>query len=59
LARECIHDRVREYKSMPFSDLIDLSIDQVIMRCIFTSVAFAVSLLPMAIWGLPHGGGPF
>ncbi|HUH48348.1 MAG TPA: protein translocase subunit SecF, partial [Mycoplana sp.] len=50
-----VYDRMREnlrkYKSMPFSDLIDLSINQVIMRCIFTSVAVVVCLLPMAIWG--------
>ena len=50
-----VYDRMREnmrkYKTMPFSDLIDLSINQVVMRCIFTSVAVAVSLLPMAIWG--------
>ncbi|MFC3071869.1 protein translocase subunit SecD [Shinella pollutisoli] len=50
-----VYDRMREnlrkYKTMPFSDLIDLSINQVIMRCIFTSVAILASLLPMAIWG--------
>jgi SecD/SecF fusion protein len=50
-----VYDRMREnlrkYKTMPFSDLIDLSINQVIMRCIFTSLAVAASLLPMAIWG--------
>lgn len=50
-----VYDRMREnlrkYKSMPFSDLIDLSINQVVMRCIFTSVAVAAALLPMAIWG--------
>ena len=50
-----VYDRMREnlrkYKSMPFSDLIDLSINQVVMRCIFTSVAILASLLPMAIWG--------
>ncbi|QRM55000.1 protein translocase subunit SecD [Sinorhizobium sp. BG8] len=50
-----VYDRMREnlrkYKSMPFSELIDLSINQVIMRCIFTSVAVAAALLPMAIWG--------
>ncbi len=50
-----VYDRMREnmrkYKTMPFSDLIDLSINQVVMRCIFTSVAVAASLLPMAIWG--------
>lgn len=50
-----VYDRMREnlrkYKSMPFAELIDLSINQVIMRCIFTSVAVAAALLPMAIWG--------
>ncbi|MCA1443612.1 protein translocase subunit SecD [Ensifer sp. IC4062] len=50
-----VYDRMREnlrkYKSMPFSDLIDMSINQVIARCIFTSVATALSLVPMAIWG--------
>jgi SecD/SecF fusion protein len=50
-----VYDRMREnlrkYKTMPFSELIDLSINQVIMRCIFTSVAILASLVPMAIWG--------
>ncbi|ACP24001.1 protein-export membrane protein SecD/SecF [Sinorhizobium fredii NGR234] len=50
-----VYDRMREnlrkYKSMPFSDLIDMSINQVIARCIFTSMATALSLVPMAIWG--------
>ncbi|MCP8895600.1 protein translocase subunit SecD [Shinella daejeonensis] len=50
-----VYDRMREnlrkYKTMPFSELIDLSINQVIMRCIFTSIAIVASLLPMAIWG--------
>ncbi len=50
-----VYDRMREnlrrYKSMAFSDLIDLSINQVIARCIFTSAATALSLVPMAIWG--------
>lgn len=50
-----VYDRMREnlrkYKSMPFSELIDMSINQVVMRCIFTSVAILASLLPMAIWG--------
>ncbi|MFB2549713.1 protein translocase subunit SecD [Ensifer soli] len=50
-----VYDRMREnlrkYKTMPFSDLIDMSINQVVMRCIFTSVAILASLLPMAIWG--------
>ncbi|WEZ84515.1 protein translocase subunit SecD [Rhizobium sp. 32-5/1] len=50
-----VYDRMREnlrkYKSMPFSDLIDMSINQVLARCIFTSMATAFSLVPMAIWG--------
>ncbi|MDX3928647.1 MAG: protein translocase subunit SecD [Shinella sp.] len=50
-----VYDRMREnlrkYKTMPFSELIDLSINQVVMRCIFTSVAILFSLVPMAIWG--------
>ncbi len=50
-----VYDRMREnlrkYKTMPFSQLIDMSINQVVMRCIFTSVAVFLSLLPMAIWG--------
>jgi SecD/SecF fusion protein len=50
-----VYDRMREnmrkYKSMPFSELIDLSINQVVMRCIFTSVAILASLVPMALWG--------
>ena len=40
-----VYDRMREnlrkYKSMPFSDLIDMSINQVLARCIFTSMATA------------------
>ncbi|KQS90822.1 MULTISPECIES: protein translocase subunit SecD [unclassified Rhizobium] len=50
-----VYDRMREnlrkYKTMPFSDLIDMSINQVLARCIFTSMATAFSLVPMAIWG--------
>lgn len=50
-----VYDRMREnlrrYKSMSFSDLIDLSINQVLARCIFTSLATVLSLLPMALWG--------
>lgn len=50
-----VYDRMREnlrkYKSMPFSELIDMSINQVLARCIFTSMATAFSLVPMAIWG--------
>ncbi|MCY1230513.1 Protein translocase subunit SecF [compost metagenome] len=46
-----MRENLRKYKSMPFSDLIDMSINQVIARCIFTSMATALSLVPMAIWG--------
>jgi SecD/SecF fusion protein len=50
-----VYDRMREnlrrYKVMPFSDLIDLSINQVLARCIFTSMTTALALLPMALYG--------
>ncbi len=54
-----VYDRMREnlrkYKSMPFSDLIDMSINQVIARCIFTSAATA--LFPGADGDLGRRGG--
>src|SRR3546814_5925515 len=50
-----LYDRMREnlrlYKAMPFRELIDLSINQVLARCIFTSLSAFLSILPMAIWG--------
>ena len=50
-----VYDRMREnlrlYKKMPFRELIDLSINQVLARCIFTSLTTFLAMLPMAIWG--------
>ncbi len=50
-----VYDRMREnlrlYKKMPLRDIIDMSINQVFARCIYTSVAILLSMLPMAIWG--------
>lgn len=50
-----LYDRMREnlrlYKAMPFRELIDLSINQVLARCIFTSLTTFLAILPMAAWG--------
>ncbi len=50
-----VYDRMREnlrlYKKMPLREVIDMSINQVFARCIYTSVAILLSMLPMAIWG--------
>src|SRR5690606_15432655 len=50
-----LYDRMREnlrlYKVMPFRELIDLSINQVLARCIFTSLSTFLAILPMAVWG--------
>ncbi|WP_378947231.1 protein translocase subunit SecD [Mesorhizobium sp. ANAO-SY3R2] len=50
-----VYDRMREnlrlYKKMPLRELIDMSINQVFARCIYTSAAILLSMLPMAIWG--------
>ena len=50
-----VYDRMREnlrlYKKMPLRQIIDMSINQVFARCIYTSVAILLSMLPMAIWG--------
>ncbi|GAA5102399.1 protein translocase subunit SecD [Bartonella acomydis] len=50
-----VYDRMREnmrlYKSMPLRELIDLSINQVLIRCLFTSATTVLAMLPMAIWG--------
>ncbi len=52
-----VYDRMREnmrlYKSMPLRQLIDKSINEVLARCIFTSLTTFLALLPMAIWGGP------
>ncbi|MCZ2204027.1 protein translocase subunit SecD [Bartonella sp. A05] len=50
-----VYDRMREnmrlYKKMPLRELIDLSINQVLIRCIFTSATTILAMLPMALWG--------
>lgn len=50
-----VYDRMREnmrlYKKMSLRDLIDMSINQTIGRCLFTSMTTFLALLPMAIWG--------
>lgn len=50
-----VYDRMREnmrlYKNMPLRELIDLSINQVLIRCLFTSTTTVLAMLPMAIWG--------
>lgn len=50
-----VYDRMREnlrlYRKMPLQELIDLSINQVLTRCIYTSLTTFLCMLPMAIWG--------
>jgi len=50
-----VYDRMREnlrlYRKTPLREIIDMSINQVLVRCIFTSTTTALSMLPMAIWG--------
>ncbi|WP_455481575.1 protein translocase subunit SecD [Bartonella sp. B35(2025)] len=50
-----VYDRMREnmrlYRKMPLRELIDLSINQVLIRCLFTSTTTVLAMLPMAIWG--------
>lgn len=50
-----VYDRMREnlrlYKAMPLRQLIDMSINQVLARCLFTSATTLLAMLPMAIWG--------
>lgn len=50
-----VYDRMREnlrlYKKMPLRDLINMSINQVFIRCIFTSTTTFLAMLPMALFG--------
>lgn len=50
-----VYDRMREnlrlYRTMPLRQLIDMSINQVLPRCIYTSLVTLLCMLPMAIWG--------
>ena len=46
-----MRENLRLFKAMPFRDLIDMSINQVLGRCLFTSLSTFLAILPMAIWG--------
>jgi len=50
-----VYDRMREnlrlFRKKPLREIIDMSINQVLVRCIFTSATTVLSMLPMAIWG--------
>ena len=50
-----VYDRMREnlrlYKTMPLREIIDKSINEVLARCIFTSLTTFLAVGPMAIWG--------
>jgi len=50
-----VYDRMREnlrlYKKISLREIIDMSINQVLVRCIFTSMTTVLAMLPMAIWG--------
>jgi SecD/SecF fusion protein len=52
-----VYDRMREnmrlHKAMPLRGIIDLSINQVMARCVFTSATTALAMLPLALWGGP------
>lgn len=52
-----VFDRIREnrrkYKRMSLADLINLSTNQTLTRTVLTSVATAVSLIPLLIYGGP------
>jgi preprotein translocase subunit SecF len=53
-----VFDRIREnrrkYKRMNLADLINLSTNQMVTRTILTSVATAISILPLLIFGGPQ-----
>ncbi len=50
-----VYDRMREnmrlYKSKPLREIVDMSINQVLVRCVYTSMTTFLCMLPMAIWG--------
>jgi SecD/SecF fusion protein len=52
-----VYDRIREnlrrYKTTPLRGLIDTSINEVLARCVFTSLTTFLAMLPMAVWGGP------
>lgn len=50
-----VYDRMRENlrlrPELPLRALIDLSLNQVAARCVYTSLATLAAMLPMAVWG--------
>ena len=52
-----VFDRIREnrrkYKRMALTDLINLSTNQMLTRTILTSVATAISIIPLLLYGGP------
>lgn len=50
-----VYDRMREnlrlYRKMPMREIIDMSINQSLARCLFTSLTTLFAMMPMAIWG--------
>ncbi|MEO3997806.1 protein translocase subunit SecD [Mesorhizobium sp. CAU 1732] len=50
-----VYDRMREnmrlYKKKSLREIIDMSINQTLARCIFTSATTFLAMAPMAIWG--------
>lgn len=50
-----VYDRMREnlriHRKTSLREIIDISINQVFIRCLFTSVATIFAMLPMALWG--------
>jgi SecD/SecF fusion protein len=48
-----MRENMRLYKSMPLRQVVDKSINEVLARCIFTSLTTFLAMFPMAIWGGP------
>ncbi|RCL02199.1 MAG: Protein-export membrane protein SecD [Candidatus Tokpelaia sp. JSC189] len=50
-----VYDRMREnlhlFRKTSLRGIIDMSINQVLIRCIFTSMTTVLAMLPMANWG--------
>ncbi|OKH87190.1 protein translocase subunit SecD [Thalassospira sp. TSL5-1] len=50
-----VYDRMREnlrlFRKMPMREIIDMSINQSLARCVFTSLTTLLAILPMAISG--------
>ncbi|RCK33151.1 preprotein translocase subunit SecD/SecF [Thalassospira xiamenensis] len=50
-----VYDRMREnlrlYRKMPMREIIDMSINQSLARCLFTSLTTLFAMVPMAFWG--------